>query len=70
MGRSHHQAYAYLLVPSLKGLTSEAKKRLDAISALEDLGAGFMLATHDLEIRGAGALLGEEQSGNMEEIGF
>jgi transcription-repair coupling factor (superfamily II helicase) len=70
VGRSHHQAYAYLLVPSLKGLNSDAQKRLDAISELSSLGAGFNLANHDLEIRGAGALLGEEQSGNMEAIGF
>lgn len=70
VGRSHHQAYAYLLVPSLKNLTADAKKRLDAISSLEDLGAGFTLATHDLEIRGAGELLGEGQSGNMQAIGF
>jgi len=70
VGRSHHQAYAYLLIPSFKNLTSDAKKRLDAIVSLEDLGAGFMLATHDLEIRGAGELLGEGQSGNMQAIGF
>ena len=70
VGRSHHQAYAYLLVPSLKTLTSEAEKRLDAIAELEDLGVGFQLATYDLEIRGAGELLGESQSGHMEAIGF
>ncbi|MCC5791606.1 MAG: transcription-repair coupling factor [Legionellaceae bacterium] len=70
VGRSHHQAYAYLLTPNEKLLTSDAKKRLDAIVSLEDLGAGFTLATHDLEIRGAGELLGEEQSGNMHAIGF
>lgn len=70
VGRSHHQAYAYLMVSSFKGLTADAKKRLDAIAALEDLGAGFTLAMHDLEIRGAGELLGEEQSGSMEAIGF
>lgn len=70
VGRSHHQAYAYLLIPPTNALTSDAKKRLDAISSMEDLGAGFMLATHDLEIRGAGELLGEEQSGEMQEIGF
>lgn len=70
VGRSHHQAYAYLLVPSLKNMTADAKKRLDAITSLEDLGAGFTLATHDLEIRGAGELLGEGQSGNMQAIGF
>ena len=70
VGRSHHQAYAYLLVPDKKALSKDAEKRLDAITAFEDLGAGFMLATHDLEIRGAGELLGEEQSGHMEAIGF
>ncbi|HSW68816.1 MAG TPA: transcription-repair coupling factor, partial [Gammaproteobacteria bacterium] len=70
VGRSHHQAYAYLLVPSLKTITSDAKKRLDAIASLEDLGVGFTLATHDLEIRGAGELLGDGQSGNMQAIGF
>ncbi len=70
VGRSHHQAYAYLLTPTHNTITSNAKKRLDAISQLEDLGAGFLLATHDLEIRGAGELLGEGQSGNMQEIGF
>lgn len=70
VGRSHHQAYAYLLIPSFKTITPDAKKRLDAISAYEDLGIGFTLATHDLEIRGAGELLGEGQSGNMQAIGF
>lgn len=70
VGRSHHQAYAYLMTPPLKSLTVDAKKRLDAIASLEDLGAGFMLATHDLEIRGAGELLGEQQSGHMQAIGF
>ncbi|HVV68389.1 MAG TPA: transcription-repair coupling factor [Gammaproteobacteria bacterium] len=70
VGRSHHQAYAYLLTPAEEVLTSDAKKRLTAIESLEDLGAGFMLATHDLEIRGAGELLGDEQSGHMQEIGF
>ena len=70
VGRSHHQAYAYLLTPNEKLLTADAKKRLEAIVSLEDLGAGFTLATHDLEIRGAGELLGEEQSGNMHAIGF
>ncbi|NVJ59258.1 MAG: transcription-repair coupling factor [Gammaproteobacteria bacterium] len=70
VGRSHHQAYAYLLVPSIKSITRDAKKRLDAISTLEDLGAGFSLATHDMEIRGAGEILGEDQSGQMETIGF
>ena len=70
VGRSHHQAYAYLLVPDKKTLTKDADKRLDAITTFEDLGAGFMLARHDLEIRGAGELLGEDQSGHMEAIGF
>jgi transcription-repair coupling factor (superfamily II helicase) len=70
VGRSHHQAYAYLLTPPPKAITADAKKRLDAISEAQDLGAGFMLATHDLEIRGAGELLGEEQSGQIESIGF
>lgn len=70
VGRSHHQAYAYLLTPDEKMLTADATKRLEAIVSLEDLGAGFTLATHDLEIRGAGELLGEEQSGNMHAIGF
>ncbi len=70
VGRSHHQAYAYLLIPSRKSITADAAKRLDAIAALEDLGVGFTLATHDLEIRGAGELLGEGQSGNMQAIGF
>lgn len=70
VGRSHHQAYAYLLTPPQEAMTSDAVKRLDAILSIEDLGAGFSLATHDLEIRGAGELLGEEQSGNMHAIGF
>lgn len=70
VGRSHHQAYAYLLTPDEKLLTADALKRLEAIVSLEDLGAGFTLATHDLEIRGAGELLGAEQSGNMHAIGF
>jgi len=70
VGRSHHQAYAYLMTPNKKVMTSDAIKRLDAIASLEDLGAGFTLATHDLEIRGAGELLGEQQSGNMHAIGF
>jgi transcription-repair coupling factor (superfamily II helicase) len=70
VGRSHHQAYAYLLTPPEQQLTADAKKRLDAIVSLEDLGAGFTLASHDLEIRGAGDFLGEEQSGNMHAIGF
>ncbi|HCL38505.1 MAG TPA: transcription-repair coupling factor, partial [Marinobacter hydrocarbonoclasticus] len=70
VGRSHHQAYAYLLTPPPKAISADARKRLDAISESQDLGAGFMLATHDLEIRGAGELLGEEQSGQIESIGF
>ncbi len=70
VGRSHHRAYAYLLTPPPKSMTDDAKKRLEAIESLEDLGAGFTLATHDLEIRGAGELLGEEQSGQINEIGF
>ncbi|RKG34061.1 transcription-repair coupling factor [Acinetobacter tianfuensis] len=70
VGRSHHQAYAYLLVPSIKGLKGDAEKRLDAISRAATLGAGFMLATEDLEIRGAGELLGEQQSGSMQAIGY
>ncbi|MFS2223978.1 transcription-repair coupling factor [Pantoea sp. B65] len=70
VGRSHHQAYAWLLTPHPKAMTTDAHKRLEAIASLEDLGAGFALATHDLEIRGAGELLGEDQSGQMETIGF
>lgn len=70
VGRSHHQAYAYLLIPHFKNLSADANKRLEAIASLEDLGMGFTLATHDLEIRGAGELLGEGQSGNMHAIGF
>ncbi|PHM68696.1 transcription-repair coupling factor [Xenorhabdus sp. KJ12.1] len=70
VGRSHHQAYAYLLTPHPKAMTTDAQKRLEAIASLEDLGAGFALATHDLEIRGAGELLGEDQSGQMASIGF
>ncbi|MEO3691404.1 transcription-repair coupling factor [Roseateles paludis] len=70
VGRSHHQAYAYLMVPDLQGLTKQAAQRLDAIQAMEELGSGFYLAMHDLEIRGAGEVLGENQSGNMMEIGF
>ena len=70
VGRSHHQAYAYLLTPDPKAITEDAKKRLDAISAADHLGAGFTLATNDLEIRGAGELLGEEQSGHIQAIGF
>ncbi|MCZ4336486.1 transcription-repair coupling factor [Shewanella colwelliana] len=70
VGRSHHQAYAYLMTPHPKRMTKDARKRLEAIGALEDLGAGFMLATQDLEIRGAGELLGDEQSGHISKIGF
>ncbi|MER2496271.1 transcription-repair coupling factor [Vibrio neptunius] len=70
VGRSHHQAYAYLLTPHPKAITKDAIKRLDAIASLEDLGAGFTLATHDLEIRGAGELLGDEQSGQIQSVGF
>ncbi|WP_413493282.1 transcription-repair coupling factor [Morganella psychrotolerans] len=70
VGRSHHQAYAYLLTPHPKSMTTDAHKRLEAIASLEDLGAGFALATHDLEIRGAGELLGDDQSGQMASIGF
>jgi transcription-repair coupling factor (superfamily II helicase) len=70
VGRSHHRAYAYLVVPHRKAMTDDAIKRIEAIESLEDLGAGFTLATHDLEIRGAGELLGDEQSGQIQEIGF
>jgi transcription-repair coupling factor (superfamily II helicase) len=70
VGRSHHQAYAYLLTPHPKRMTKDASKRLEAIATLEDLGAGFALATHDLEIRGAGELLGDDQSGQITSIGF
>ena len=70
VGRSHHQAYAYLMVPDVQSLSKHAQKRLDAIQAMEELGSGFYLAMHDLEIRGAGEVLGENQSGNMMEIGF
>ena len=70
VGRSHHRAYAYLLTPPHSVMTADARKRLEAIESLEDLGVGFTLATHDLEIRGAGELLGEEQSGQIQEIGF
>ncbi len=70
VGRSHHQAYAYLFVPSLKAISRDAERRLDAITQASHLGAGFALATQDLEIRGAGELLGDEQSGNMHAIGF
>ncbi len=70
VGRSHHRAYAYLITPPPKAMTRNAGKRLEALEALEDLGAGFTLATHDMEIRGAGELLGEGQSGQIHEIGF
>jgi transcription-repair coupling factor (superfamily II helicase) len=70
VGRSHHRAYAYLLAPPRASLTADAAKRLEAIDSLEDLGSGFILATHDLEIRGAGELLGDVQSGQIQEIGF
>jgi len=70
VGRSHHQAYAYLLVPDVEALAKAAAQRLDAIQQMEELGSGFYLAMHDLEIRGAGEVLGEQQSGNMQEVGF
>ena len=70
VGRSHHRSYAYLLVPDKRSISADAKKRLDAIASMGELGAGFTLATHDLEIRGAGELLGEDQSGQMAEVGF
>jgi transcription-repair coupling factor (superfamily II helicase) len=70
VGRSHHRAYAYLITPPRKAMTADAIKRLEALESLEDLGAGFTLATHDLEIRGAGELLGDEQSGQIQEIGY
>jgi len=70
VGRSHHRAYAYLITPNQKSMTADAKKRLDALASLEHLGAGFTLSTHDLEIRGAGELLGDEQSGQIHEIGY
>ncbi|MCU0969722.1 MAG: transcription-repair coupling factor [Rubrivivax sp.] len=70
VGRSHHQAYAYLLVPDVEALTKQAAQRLQAIQDMEELGSGFYLAMHDLEIRGAGEVLGENQSGNMMEVGF
>jgi len=70
VGRSHHQAYAYLMVPDIEGLTKQAAQRLEAIQQMEELGSGFYLAMHDLEIRGAGEVLGENQSGNMLEVGF
>jgi transcription-repair coupling factor (superfamily II helicase) len=70
VGRSHHRAYAYLAVPHRSAMTADARKRIEAIESMEDLGAGFFLASHDLEIRGAGELLGEVQSGQIHEIGF
>jgi transcription-repair coupling factor (superfamily II helicase) len=70
VGRSHHRAYAYLVVPDKKSMTGDAAKRLEAIASLDELGAGFTLATHDMEIRGAGELLGAEQSGQIAEVGF
>jgi transcription-repair coupling factor (superfamily II helicase) len=70
VGRSHHQAYAYLLLPDEGAITSQARKRLDAIQMMEELGSGFFLAMHDLEIRGAGEVLGDSQSGEMQEVGF
>jgi transcription-repair coupling factor (superfamily II helicase) len=70
VGRSHHRAWAYLIVPSRRGLTPDAAKRLEAIESMEELGAGFVLATHDLEIRGAGEFLGEAQSGQLSEVGL
>ena len=70
VGRSHHQAYAYLLTPDEEAVTSQAKKRLEAIQLMDELGSGFYLAMHDLEIRGAGEVLGESQSGEMQQVGF
>ena len=70
VGRSHHQAYAYLLTPPEEALSANARKRLEAIQAMEELGAGFYLAMHDLEIRGAGEVLGESQSGGIHDVGF
>ena len=70
VGRSHHQAYAYLLVQDEKAMTKQAKQRLEAIQMMEELGSGFFLAMHDLEIRGAGEVLGDNQSGEMQEVGF
>ncbi|MEN1958090.1 transcription-repair coupling factor [Luteimonas changyuni] len=70
VGRSHHRAYAYLVIPDKRSITADARKRLDVIASMDELGAGFTLATHDLEIRGAGELLGEDQSGQMAEVGF
>jgi transcription-repair coupling factor (superfamily II helicase) len=70
VGRSHHRAYAYLIVPDRRAMSADATKRLEALASMEELGAGFALATHDLEIRGAGDLLGEEQSGQIQAVGF
>ena len=70
VGRSHHRSYAYLVVPDKRSITTDAQRRLEAIASMDELGAGFTLATHDLEIRGAGELLGEDQSGQMAEVGF
>jgi transcription-repair coupling factor (superfamily II helicase) len=70
VGRSHHQAYAYLLIPDEAAITKDATKRLEAIQSMEELGSGFFLAMHDLEIRGAGEVLGDDQSGDMQEVGF
>jgi transcription-repair coupling factor (superfamily II helicase) len=70
VGRSHHQAYAYLLLPDEGNITNQARKRLEAIQLMEELGSGFFLAMHDLEIRGAGEVLGDSQSGEMQEVGF
>src|SRR5687768_2540094 len=70
VGRSHHQAYAYLLTPPEEALNRNAQKRLEAIQMMEELGSGFYLAMHDLEIRGAGEVLGESQSGEIQEVGF
>lgn len=70
VGRSHHRAYAYMIIPSKQAISADAVKRLEAIESLEELGIGFTLATHDLEIRGAGEILGEDQSGQIHEIGF
>ena len=70
VGRSHHQAYAYLITPERQAISSSAIKRFEAVESLEDLGMGFTLATHDMEIRGVGEILGDEQSGQVQEIGF
>ena len=70
VGRSHHRAYAYLIVPDRRAMTADAIKRLEAVESLGDLGAGFNLATHDLEIRGAGEILGDDQSGQIQEVGY